>query len=837
MSRGDAALRILLAMVWLGACVALTLGPAHPAQAWWQATEGSAPAVPAATATSNTGPTESPPATENASRADPLPTNEESVPEDRGGLRLRWEPVGNWMLVVAVIGVMFGLLLLAPSQGKLTRQRRTILTAIRSVVILLLFLVMMRPTLTYRTVERQSAQLFVVIDMSRSMQTKDDGAKTRWALIQDLIYESMPDFAELAENLDVQFVVFDSELKPVPFADGKLDWRGIAPEGDESAIGWTLAEIRRRAAGKRVVGVVMLTDGHQQANSPKDLPPLQAADRVREFPVFPVVIGKTDAGGRPRDIELLELVANRTVFVKNQLAVSGVARLSGFVNQDVTAQLLFETSPGQMEVVDTMQIKSDRDGQQIPIQLSYAPQEPGEYKLSLKLVPQPGELIINNNERSSFVTVLDGGLNVLYVEGALRVEQRFLRQSLDASPDINVDYLRLDARRPNQRADSVNQKLTEGLKPGKYNAIILGDVDSLAFQKGELQAIRDCVSAGTGLIMLGGFHTFGPGGYAGTPLEDVLPVRMDRFERQQLDDPVRADLHLPGPLKMTPRRLAGQHFLTQLAPASANAARWAELPPLDGANRLTSREATVLLETEKQSPLLLAGAFGDGRVLAFGADSTWRWWTHGFQNEHRRFWRQVILWLAQRDDVRQGKVWVETDQPRIRIGAPIQITAGAYDPQGGAVRDARFEAELVAPDGARSPLKLTQRGDEFSATLNREQTPLLGDYTVLVKASDANGELGDARTRFLVFEEDLELTRPEADLTTMQGVADRTPGGRVYAPEEFSVLLARLKDAPKSLEKPIDSPPTALWDKWPIMLLFIVLLCGEWALRKKWGLV
>ncbi len=50
-------------------------------------------------------------------------------------------------------------------------------------------------------------------------------------------------------------------------------------------------------------------------------------------------------------------------------------------------------------------------------------------------------------------------------------------------------------------------------------------------------------------------------------------------------------------------------------------------------------------------------------------------------------------------------------------------------------------------------------------------------------------------------------------------------------------LLARLRQAPKSLEKPIDSPPTALWDKWPIMVLFIVLLCGEWALRKKWGLV
>ncbi len=50
--------------------------------------------------------------------------------------------------------------------------------------------------------------------------------------------------------------------------------------------------------------------------------------------------------------------------------------------------------------------------------------------------------------------------------------------------------------------------------------------------------------------MLGGFQSFGPGGYDDTPLANVLPVGMDRFERQQPDEPIRTDLHWPGPLKM-----------------------------------------------------------------------------------------------------------------------------------------------------------------------------------------------------------------------------------------------------------------------------------------------
>jgi len=753
------------------------------------------------------------------------------------GLRLTWEPVGGFVVVAVIVGVLFALLLLAPSHGRLTFRRRLILTILRSLTILLLFLVMLRPTLTYRTIEKQAAQLFVAVDVSRSMQTKDDGTTSRFDRMRQLVNGALPELKDLSQDVQVQFLAFDNELHELPYADGNLTWGDLVADGDESAIGWTLTEIRRRAAGKRVIGLVMLSDGHQNANPPKDLGPQQAADRIREFPVFPVVFGRTDQGGGARDLDLVEMNANRTVFVKNQLTVTGVIKVSGYVNEEVPVQLLFETSPGEMEVVETTRIRAARDGELIPIEMTYAPQEVGEFKLTLRVAEQPGELLTTNNERSSFVTVLDGGLNVLYVEGALRVEQRFLRRSLDASPDIHVDYIRLDARHPNQRSDAVNEILQTGLVPGKYNAFILGDVDSRAFLQGELDALRECISAGAGLIMLGGFHTYGAGGYAGSPLEDVLPVRMSKLERQDFDQPIRTDLHLTGPLKVVPRQQAGQHFLNQITSPEKNASRWLELPPLDGANRLTSRDATVLLETEKQSPLLLAGSFGRGRVLAFGADGTWRWWTHGFQTEHRRFWRQVVLWLAQRDDVRQGKVWVEVDQPRLRRGGQVNVAAGAFDPQGNPVAGARMEGELVYPDGTRAAIKFTEQDEEFAAALSRDVITAPGDYTVLVKASDATGELGQARTRFLVYEEDLELARPEADLTAMQGLADRTPGGQVFAPEEFDQLLELLRQAPKSLERPVDSPPTTLWDKWPVMVMFILLLSAEWGLRKKWGLV
>ena len=35
--------------------------------------------------------------------------------------------------------------------------------------------------------------------------------------------------------------------------------------------------------------------------------------------------------------------------------------------------------------------------------------------------------------------------------------------------------------------------------------------------------------------------------------------------------------------------------------------------------------------------------------MAFAGDSTWHWWMHGFEAAHKRFWRQIVLWLARKD--------------------------------------------------------------------------------------------------------------------------------------------------------------------------------------------
>jgi hypothetical protein len=115
------------------------------------------------------------------------------------------------------------------------------------------------------------------------------------------------------------------------------------------------------------------------------------------------------------------------------------------------------------------------------------------------------------------------------------------------------------------------------------------------------------------------------------------------------------------------------------------------------------------------------------------------------------------------------------------------------------------------------------------------ETGPAGDYTLEVTAAHPGDTLGTARARFLVFEQDLELNNPAADVGALESLAAMTAGKRI-GPEELPSLLAEIKAGTKELEVETQSKKE-LWDKWPFFITFVVLLVVEWYLRKRWGLV
>jgi hypothetical protein len=322
---------------------------------------------------------------------------------------------------------------------------------------------------------------------------------------------------------------------------------------------------------------------------------------------------------------------------------------------------------------------------------------------------------------------------------------------------------------------------------------------------------------------------------------------MDRSDRQPPDDDtnreagpaIREDVHWNQPLRMRPTPHNMGHFTLMLAAGEdQNLAAWEKLPTLEGANRFEGvrPRAAVLAEADGKDPppLLVSQDYGRGRVMAFAGDSTWRWCMHGFASAHKRFWRQIVLWLARKDQLSEGNVWVRLDNTRFFPGDRVEFTCGAQSPQNEPLSNAEYEVKIVKPDGKKLPV-VTVRKEDHAAGSFRE-TLLPGDYAIEVTASRGGAPLGTApRARFVVSQQDLELDDPSADLDSMKGVA-KSSGGEVIEPERLPHWLADLMNNTAYLDVKQETKQS-LWDQWPFFVSVVLLLTVEWYLRKRWGLV
>lgn len=759
-----------------------------------------------------------------------------------------FNPVGGYPLVIGAAVVFLVLLLLASADlRKLAPRRRAALIALRVAIFLAVIAGMLRPTYVFTEMKRHRATVIVLADRSRSMSVADEfKGLTRWKRLTDEVEKALPAFRDLTEDLDVKFYTFDAEIAPVDLADKNFTL-GEKADGAQTAIGAALDDALRKEIGHRLAGVILLSDGAQNALEPRDAAPQAAAKRLSEMgvPLFTIVFGQEGSASQRRDVAVSSLDVNPTIFVKNELIIAGSVRVSGYKNQEIPVQALYEVEPGKpLQVIGTQMVRATKDGEELPVRFSYIPQTIGEHKVVLRVEPQEKEQDTTNNEQSTIVKVFEGGLNVLYVEGTPRVDQHFLTSSLKASPDIRVEFEFIDQLRVHKTGKPAD--MSDKFKPGKFDVFILGDIDSECFRKEDLEGLKLAVERGSGLIMLGGFHSFWAGGYQDTPLRDVLPLEAtdkSKFERQGFDDSIRQELHIfPSDrekgLKMLPSPRFGDVPLMQLGPPDKNREIWDKLPGLDGANRFERLKPTAqtLAVTPAGQPLLVAIESGSGRVLAFAGDSTWHWVMQGFAREHKKFWRQVIFWLARKDEVEKTGVWIKLAQRQFSVRRPVDFALGATSAQGEAIRDATFEATAVLPDGSRRPVHLARQGNQTTGSF--KETLLPGDYTIQITASRGGATIGEAKGRFIVYDQDLEMENPAPRPSLMTALANATKdsGGKRVEPEELTDVCNWFKRQTKQLEVPTEFKETP-WDKPYFFVAIVALLSVEWYLRKKWGLV
>ncbi len=775
-----------------------------------------------------------------------------------------WPTGWGWPALLAGQACLAVVALYATVYDYLGPWRQTLLVGLRCAAILAIAALLFKPVLTRTpTGGPPKPTLAVLVDRSGSMGTVDQpGRPSRHDQALQMLAAQQ---TRIGEHFQPDWRGFGTDVLIADDPTALGDYRPADPGGDATRLGAALRTVSAEHDRDNLAGLLVISDGIDNGPTPA----LDAAI-ASGVPLYAVSVGSQQARSTGQtNVTLTAASAPMEAVLNNVTAIDVDVSAQGLAGKALEVQLREDPTGPPLA---TARLTPTRDAQDLSAQLTYIPRAREQATqpvsdirwLRLTVQPVPGETTPADNHAELHLLVTQPRVRVLYVEGSIRPEYKFLKRTLEADPDVQLMALVRIAG---------NRFLAQGAVEGRqlnrlpmaeadfklFDVILIGDLDRTFWTDAQMKRLRAWVNDGGGLAMLGGHNSFGPGGYAGTDIEAVLPVEVGLRGQPQETQPFGLQLTAEGQAHPVLAGITG--FFA--GPGGTAATADVELPELSGCVTVKSVKpsATVLAvhpspRTQASVvPVLAVHRFGGGRVAAFGADTTWRWYLPtrpmAADSPHARFWGQLVRWLARvgvksRDAAASVLARVEPGRSAFRAGADtVTLRARVQSAQGTPATDATVQC-VIAPTSADGPpsqangqptriaLAPTLSAGVYEAKWQPREP---GEFTLRFSARDpSDATLGSDELAVRVLPHSAELERVAARPDVLAELAERTGGA--HAPlASLPEVLDRVIERSQSLRPPGPQVQTTRLYHFPILFaVAVALLTGEWLARRSWQL-
>lgn len=724
--------------------------------------------------------------------------------------------VSGWLLgaSIAVLGVWVLLAFLE------ARWRRAPLSVplLGLLAALLVGAAVLRPTLVTTRGADLLPKVVVLLDRSWRLELKA-GDRTREQA-------SRAALAELQEQLPqarLEVLGF-GEGPPSPFVPD--DARARRP--DDSDLTGALRALAE-APGERPKSVVVISDGRLTSPGENATPEaLRALGQRLSAPIHTLRLAESappDAGIR-RAATAGAAVAHQRFALQLTIGCSG-----GLVCDELplTVEELLHGEPPLLLAEGSAKVRDGLATVELPITLDRA----GRRLVRVRLNAPEGDRVPENDTRILTFDVTRERVRVLHVAGRPTYDVRALRMWLKA--DESIDLIAFFILRTNSDAAQVSEDSELSLIPfpvdelftehlPSFDAVILQDIDAVEYRlERHLPALSRYVRAGGGLIMVGGPSAFSGGGYAGSPLGDVLPAALPErgppFDTAPFEPRV-TEAGRAAPTLRGVRELLGDH-----------------LPQMQGANSLGSPRpgAIVLWEHPdrradgRPMPVLSLGESGDGRSIALGVDGThlleWSELSErGAGRAYGALWEGLVGWLMR--DPRYESARLELTH-ECRAGVPVELSITRLP---GAAVDVNVGLEELGSAASRErPLpdkQLRMEGNVETVTVPLGALPE-GGYTATVRI----GSAPPTRLDFACERGGVAFADSRPNPALLESIAKHTGGVSLSAGD------ARRLKAPAPTRVASQRLSAPLLPAWLWAALGAAAVGAHWYARRRAGLV
>ena len=629
----------------------------------------------------------------------------------------------------------------------------------------------------------------------------------------------------------------------------------IEPTGPVTNIGRAVREAIEAAGSAPVAGVIVLSDGAFNQGEPVDV--VGEFARARQIPIHVVGVGDTS---EPLNVRIAELIVPSTVFIRDPFVVTAHVSGEGLTNVRVPVELLRVTDDGAGpgEVIQTQYADLSTDGQMVSVTFRHAENRAGTLNLAVRVAPQRGEILTDDNQRTRTVRILDAKLKVLLVAGGPSWEYRYVTRLLerDAAFDVSCWLQSADVDAVRDGNTIIDRLPTERAELFKYDVILLLDPNSRQLDETWCENVATLVGDHFGGLVVAAGRKFTPRFMREPhtqPIVELLPIIYDPQAEIEINNlghwqPRGWSISIPDEARDHP-------VLMQTTDPAVNASVWSRLGevywhyPVKRHKPLASvlmrhtnplmRERTPSGEQAGQV-LLACQRFGKGRSAFLAFDSTWRWRRYG-ETYFNRFWVQLLRYVTEgKLTGEQKRGLILTERERYRMGEAVTVKARLLDARYMPILQDEFRAELTetaaAGEGPRSlpPVVLKANPADPGWYQGRFIAQRVGTYEVAVELTGERGEPVRIRRTVQVTRPQIELAHPQRDGAALERLAQAT-GGQYVELDEAGRIPDLIED--RHLETVSAGTPIALWDSHWTLVFLVGLLCLEWALRKRWRML
>ncbi|WP_339866268.1 hypothetical protein [Pseudohongiella nitratireducens] len=761
------------------------------------------------------------------------------------GIQGFWQAIAEGRLVFASGVPVFMVLLLVVlvpllvwylygrTTRPLTQNDRIALTAMRSMALVMLLLMLLRPVIQEWETNPQETYLAILVDDSQSMQINDGSTsqQSRIQAVQNALSPSV--LSALREQYQLRTFAFGRDVRRLNSPND------LTAADNRSDISTAISHVGEQLGSLPLNAVVVISDGGDNSN----LDPATTAEVLggREVPVFTVGVGQPEV---TPDIAIRNVRSDATLLDSEQVDVELSVSQTGFAADAVQISIW----DGDTQVA-SRQVALGNDGETRRYTLPVVPDRNAAIRYEARIETLTGERLVENNRYQFLVdNSLPETRNILYVDGHPRNEFKFIRRALDADDDLRLaSYLQTGPGRFYRQGVENALELSTGFPEDKetlyaYEGLLIGDVELDFFSEGQLGLIRDFVAERGGGLLVSGMVD---DAFIDTPLSDVLPLELVRSNSLpgQLQGGIRRGAHATGTM-FTPVLTTEGEFANALRLGSSdseNRTRWQDLPELQGiyVTGQAKAGATVLLEhpdlqyQRQPLPVLATQRYGSGRSVALTTASTWRWQMlmPSEDDSHERLWRQMARWLT---DEALARVKIELNQESYHAGDEVDVSVRVRDNVFELDNNASVWLQVTMPNGeiAEQAMSWDINDDgTYRATLPATDE---GVYQLLVDVTSTSGDGAtlEQQGSFAVTPSLREYNDAGLDRRLLQRVSGSS-GGRYYELSELDSMLTDLASAPTPYARQVDRD---IWHHAFWLGLLLLMLFAEWAYRRYRGL-